>query len=57
MWLSKYENAHYDGFADQDLIDKLDREGKEIAIGIKKELVDIKIDYFSDAKMIKYFVA
>ncbi len=57
IWLSKYENAHYDGFLDQDLTNKLDKEGKEIAANIKKELVNIKIDYFSDAKMTKDFIA
>ena len=51
-WLGKYENAHYDGYIDQNLINYLDTEGREIAISIKNELVDVKICYFSDAKMI-----
>lgn len=50
-WLSKYEIEHYNGFVHEDLIQELDREGKEIAVIIKNELPDIKVEYFSDAKM------
>ncbi|MDR1203747.1 MAG: hypothetical protein LBL58_19230 [Tannerellaceae bacterium] len=48
-WLSKYENEHYNGFTDNNIINELDREGKEIALMIKNELSEVKIKYFSDA--------
>lgn len=50
-WLSKYENEHYNGFTDDNIINELDQEGKEIALMIKKELSEVKIEYFSDARM------
>lgn len=50
-WLSKYENEHYNGFTDDNIINELDREGKEIALIIKNELSEVKIEYFSDARM------
>jgi hypothetical protein len=49
-WLSKYENEHYNGFTDENTVDELDREGKEIALMIKNEL-EVKLEYFSDARM------
>lgn len=51
IWLLKYENEHYNGFLDNIIIDELDREGKEIAIIIKNELSEVKLEYFSDARM------
>jgi hypothetical protein len=51
QWLSKYENEHYNGFTDKCVIDELDREGKEIALMIKSELLEVKLEYFSDARM------
>ena len=51
VWLSKYENEHFNGFVNGDIITELDKEGKEIAEKIKDKLVDIKIEYFSAAKM------
>lgn len=51
LWLSKYENEHYNGFNDESLIEQLDKEGKEIALQIKNELSNVKLEYFSDAKM------
>jgi len=50
-WLLKYENEHYNGFTDDNIINELDQEGKEIALMIKKELSKVKIEYFSDARM------
>ena len=49
--MSKYENEHYNGFNDESLIEQLDKEGKEIALQIKNELSNVKLEYFSDAKM------
>jgi hypothetical protein len=51
QWLPRYENEHYNGFADECIIDELDREGKEIALMIKSELAEVKLEYFSDARM------
>jgi hypothetical protein len=50
-WLSKYENEHYNGFTDDNIINELDQEGKEIALMIKSELSEVKIEYFSDARL------
>lgn len=50
-WLLKYEVEHYNGFTNASIIDQLDREGKEIAAMIKNELPEVKIEYFSDARM------
>ena len=33
------------------IIDSLDQEGRRIAIRIKKELPEMKVEYFSDARM------
>lgn len=51
QWLPKYENEHYNGFADDYVIYELDQEGREIALMIKNELTGIKVEYFSDALM------
>ena len=50
-WLSKYEDEHYNGFTDDRIISELDLEGKEIALMIKQELPEVKIDYFSEARL------
>lgn len=50
-WLSKYENEHYNDFTDDNIINELDQEGKEIALMIKSELSEVKIEYFSDARL------
>jgi hypothetical protein len=55
-WLLKYENEHYNGFKDETLIDELDQEGKEIARVIKCEIADVKIQYFSSARMTKEII-
>jgi len=51
VWLVKYENEHYNGFTNFRTIDELDQEGKDIGLMIKKELLDVKIEYFSAARM------
>lgn len=51
QWLSKYDSEHYNGFPNESLIDALDKEGKEIALQIKGELSEVKLEYFSDARM------
>jgi len=51
IWLLKYENEHYNGFNNVNIIDELDKEGNEIARKIKDELIDVKVEYFSAARM------
>ena len=50
-WLLRYAAEHYKGYRNADVIDELDREGHEIALTVKRELIDVKIGYYSDAKM------
>lgn len=50
-WLSKYADEQYNGFNDNTIIDELDREGKKIALIIKNELPETKLEYFSSARM------
>jgi hypothetical protein len=53
VWLERYESEHYNGFSNSDIVDQLDREGKAIASRIVKELSDVKVSYYSDARMTK----
>jgi len=55
-WLLKYENEHYNGYENKELVNELDMEGKELAQIIKKELTTIKMEYFSDALMKKEII-
>jgi hypothetical protein len=48
--------VHYKGFKDERIIDSLDIEGLEIARAIKDELIDVKIEYFSEATGRRYMV-
>jgi len=50
LWVTKYQNEHYNGFINTYIIDSLDIEGVEIARKIKNELIDVKIEYFSAGK-------
>ena len=50
-WLSDYWEEHYNGYIDGTFIDTLDQEGRRIAISIQKELPEMKVEYFSDARM------
>lgn len=52
-WLLAYENEHFNGYSNSDLIAELDAEGKKIASQIKSELGDVKISYYSDARLTK----
>jgi hypothetical protein len=56
FWVSKYDEAHYMGFKDERIIDNLDIEGLEIARAIKDELIDVKIEYFSEVTGRRYMV-
>lgn len=55
-WLVEYSNQQYEGFADNSLIDILDQEGIAIANLIKMEIKDIKVEYFSSARMTKTLI-
>jgi hypothetical protein len=55
-WLTIYTEEMYKGYKDLVLIEKLDEKGREIALNIKNELQDVKVSYFSDAKMEKYIL-
>ena len=50
-WLSEYWEEHYNGYIDGAIIDALDLEGRRIAMRIKKELPEMNVEYFSDARM------
>ena len=50
-WLSRYENEHYQGYHNHKIINELDEEGKKITRIILNELPDVKVKYFSDARM------
>jgi len=50
-WLFRYKSEHHKGYINDDVINELDREGREIALKIKNELLEVKIEYYSDARM------
>ena len=50
-WKDEYEQAKFAGFNDEEIVLTLDARGVEIAKAIKKEMMEIKIEYFSDALM------
>lgn len=56
-WLLKYEEEHYNGFINSEVVNKLDLEGREIAQLIKRDLKEVKMDYYSAAKLIKEPIA
>ena len=50
-WLSRYNQEFYGGYKNTELVEKLDVEGKEIALKVKNSLSDVKVQYYSDAKL------
>jgi len=50
-WLSRYAKEHYHGYTNEVKIDELDKEGKAIAMQVKKALIDVKVEYYSDARL------
>jgi hypothetical protein len=50
-WLLKYEAECFSGYIHEEIVTKLDQEGREIALMIKNELREVKLEYFSDARM------
>jgi hypothetical protein len=55
-WLLKYENEFYKGYVNDDVIKEFDAEGIKIALTIKNELVEAKIEYLSDARMTRVMI-
>lgn len=55
-WLSEYEEEHYNGYENNQRIDELDKKGKKIALMIKNSLSEVKVEYFSDARMVKEII-
>jgi hypothetical protein len=55
-WLAEYEEEHYRGYSDFAKIDELDKKGREIASTIKIELNDVKLSYYSDAKLVNELI-
>jgi hypothetical protein len=55
-WVLKYENEFYDGYSDYKKVEKLDIEGIDIVQKLKEELPNNKIEYYSDARMMKIII-
>lgn len=55
-WLIKYEAEFFKQYSNSEKIKSLDEEGEEIAILIKNECANIKVEYYSDAKMVTIYV-
>jgi hypothetical protein len=56
LWLKEYEELHLEGYSDFIAVEKLDFEGIEICKSLKNEISDLKVEYYSDAKMEKFLV-
>jgi hypothetical protein len=54
-WILKYAQEHYNGFRNTDANHSLDEEGVAIARKIKEQKPECKIEYFSDAYMLKKY--
>ncbi|TPD73663.1 hypothetical protein [Flavobacterium microcysteis] len=52
-WVLKYEAEFYNDYSDGAKVEILDNEGIDLVYQIKNELPNSKIDYYSDAKMVK----
>ncbi len=56
-WINRYNNEFINGYNNGEFITELDKEGKEIAIQLKTELLnDVKIEYYSDARLISEII-
>lgn len=51
VWLERYANLHYANYKDDSEIHLLDNEGIEICKILKKEMPDIDVKYYSNAKL------
>jgi hypothetical protein len=52
-WLERYQESHFKGYPDDQAIEQLDEWGERIAHSVKKELIDSKVSYYSDARSTK----
>ena len=50
LWLQDCWEAFYTQHPDKEAVRRLDTEGRRIAARVKAELIDVKVEYFSDAK-------
>ena len=50
-WLTKYESEFFNQYSDSERIKTLDKEGEQVAILVKKECANTKVEYYSDAMM------
>lgn len=55
-WVLEYENEFYDGYSDYKKVENLDSEGIDIMRKLKEELPDDKVEYYSDARMMKIII-
>jgi hypothetical protein len=56
-WIKKYNNEFFNGYNKSNFIEELDKEGKEIAIQLKNELLnEIKVEYYSDARLVSEMI-
>ena len=56
FWLKNYEDEFYNQYTNTEWVKELDKEGENIALLLKKELVNSKIEYYSDAMMVSKFM-
>ena len=50
-WLTKYESEFFNQYSDSERIKTLDEEGEQVAILVKKECANTKVESYSDAMM------
>jgi hypothetical protein len=56
-WINRYNNEFFNGYNNSNFITELDKEGKEIASQLKTELSnDVKVEYYSDAKLVSEII-
>lgn len=53
QWLLRYENAHFNGFEDEDECTRLDQFGLQLSCELQGVFPQSKIEYFSHARQIK----
>ena len=51
IWLSQYEDAHYAGFGDAEVVSALDLRGVALARRVAMERADDEVGYFSNAHL------
>ena len=55
-WLRQYENAHYMQYEDKTEVAKLDSEGMDICMMVRKELPGSKVEYYSNAETRRFVI-